>query len=626
VDSVEQTFGDTMDALARILARWRSSPKTVMAALLPAVDRRLTVATATLVALSGLLPVCIIVLTSVVVGLIPSALGHGLGSGPGHRAIVYLMLLGVLFVALQAASLLRSAAAETLGRALGRSIEQRVMAAVACPAGTAHLEDAEMVAAIGAARDVVHGGYRPADAVPALAARATTWLQGAATAAVLATYQWWLAVLVYGAWIWKSRVLKREHLSGTATVTVKSASVRRAEYLRDLALTPPAAKEVRVFGLTGWLVDRFHDETAAVFGAAQRQRGRRSRSRLVVTAASMGASFLALTILGVSASHGHLGLRHLVLYVGAVTGINMVVTVGLDNLRLAHGSVPVAAAIALERRLRPDSGTTGETPSQAPWVSGDARGTEVRFEDVSFRYPGAAGDALSHLDLSLPAGRSVAIVGANGAGKSTLIKLLCQFHQPSSGRITVDGTDLSAFAAPAWQRRVAAVFQDFMRYPVSMADNIGFGAVEHRQDRAGIEQAAVRAGLREAIASLPAGVDTLLAADHTDGCDLSGGQWQRVAIARALFAAAHGARILVLDEPAANLDARGEAELYDRFLDLTAGVTAVIISHRFSTVRRADVIYVVADGRVVETGDHGQLMAAGGRYAEMFTLQAARLG
>ena len=201
------------------------------------------------------------------------------------------------------------------------------------------------------------------------------------------------------------------------------------------------------------------------------------------------------------------------------------------------------------------------------------------------------------MDLVIPAGRSTAIVGLNGAGKTTLVKLLTGLHDPTRGRISVDGIDLSTVDAAVWQRRVAVVFQDFVRYPATAADNVGFGAVEHLGDLEATGAAARRAGAAGIVESLPRGWDTVLSRQYEGGVDLSGGQWQRIALARALMAVAHGARVLALDEPTAWLDVRGEAEFFANFLELTAGLTTVIISHRFSTVRRADRICVLEHGR-----------------------------
>nr|WP_237418204.1 ABC transporter ATP-binding protein [Actinomadura rayongensis] len=246
---------------------------------------------------------------------------------------------------------------------------------------------------------------------------------------------------------------------------------------------------------------------------------------------------------------------------------------------------------------------------------GDLPRRTIRLEGVRFAF----GDrpVLDGLDLDIPVGASTAIVGANGAGKTTLIRLLTRLHDPSGGRITVDGTDLADLDPADWQRRCALISQDFARLPFTLADNIGVGA-----SRAALRAAAERAGAADLVAGLPDGWDTPLGVPG--GRDLSRGQWQRVALARALYAAEHGARILVLDEPTAWLDAAAEADFHRRFLAMTRGLTTIIVAHRFSTVRRADRIHVLHDGKVAESGDHDTLLALDGRYAAMFTAQAAR--
>jgi ATP-binding cassette subfamily B protein len=231
---------------------------------------------------------------------------------------------------------------------------------------------------------------------------------------------------------------------------------------------------------------------------------------------------------------------------------------------------------------------------------------------------------LRGLDLTIPAGRSLAIVGLNGAGKTTFVKLLARLYEPQSGRITVDGIDVRSFPARAWRRRLGAIFQDFVHYDLSLADNVGFGAPELLHERDRIRSVLARAGGSALVEGLPAGLDTVLSRSYEGGGELSGGQWQRVAIARALMAVEAGAGVLVLDEPTANLDVRAEAAFFEQFLGLTEGLTTILISHRFSTVRRADRIVVLAEGVVVEEGTHEQLIELDGRYAELFRLQAAR--
>jgi ABC-type multidrug transport system fused ATPase/permease subunit len=255
---------------------------------------------------------------------------------------------------------------------------------------------------------------------------------------------------------------------------------------------------------------------------------------------------------------------------------------------------------------------------------------EVRFRDLTFAYPGgpstslgagpstplgAGSPVLDDFDLTIPAGSSLAIVGQNGAGKTTLAKLLCRLYDPQSGAIEIDGVDLRDLSLESWRDRVAAVFQDFTRLELPLRDNVA---------PAGAPDGVVRRALASAGAANLAGLDTVLARGYDDGTELSGGQWQRVALARALCAVERGAAVVLLDEPTAQLDVRGEAEIFDRILAATRHCTTILISHRFSTVRHADRICVLERGHVIELGTHDELMAKGGRYRTMFDLQAQR--
>ncbi|MBA3243600.1 MAG: ABC transporter ATP-binding protein [Actinobacteria bacterium] len=248
----------------------------------------------------------------------------------------------------------------------------------------------------------------------------------------------------------------------------------------------------------------------------------------------------------------------------------------------------------------------------------------IRFEDVTFGYGDGSRPVLRGLDLEIPAGRSLAVVGLNGAGKTTLVKLLARLYEPQSGRIAVDGIDVREFPAAEWRRRLGAIFQDFVHYGLPVRENVGFGAPSLLGDDARIRSALARAGALDLVEQLPQRLDTILSREYEEGAELSGGQWQRVAIARALMAVEGGAGVLVLDEPTANLDVRAEAAFFESFLELTRGLTTILISHRFSTVRRADRIVVLDEGAIVEQGTHEELLRLGGRYAELFHFQASR--
>jgi ABC-type multidrug transport system fused ATPase/permease subunit len=240
---------------------------------------------------------------------------------------------------------------------------------------------------------------------------------------------------------------------------------------------------------------------------------------------------------------------------------------------------------------------------------------------VSFTYPAGAenrvGPVLENFDLTIPAGSSLAIVGKNGAGKTTLAKLLCRLYDPQEGSIEVDGVDLREFEIDSWRSRVTAVFQDFIRFELPLRENVAPG---------GAPDGVIQEALAEAGAAQLATLDTILSRGYEGGTDLSGGQWQRIALARAVCAVRLGAGVVLLDEPTAQLDVRGEAEIFERLLTATRHTTTILISHRFSTVRHADRICVLENGKVVELGSHDELMAAGGRYHDMFELQASRFG
>ncbi|HEY2794093.1 MAG TPA: ATP-binding cassette domain-containing protein, partial [Micromonosporaceae bacterium] len=251
----------------------------------------------------------------------------------------------------------------------------------------------------------------------------------------------------------------------------------------------------------------------------------------------------------------------------------------------------------------------------------------VRLRDVGFRYAGTNRDVLRGVNLEIPAGAVVAIVGENGAGKTTLVKLVCRLHEPTNGRIDVDGTDLEEIAAARWQESVAAAFQDFGRFEFVAAETVGVGDLPRMADRSAVASALDRAGSHDLTAALPAGLDTPIGTSFTGGIELSGGQWQKLALGRAMMRRAP--LLLVLDEPTASLDAAAEHELFERHAQASRqmaaanGTITLLVSHRFSTVSMADLIVVVDDARIRETGTHAELMANGGLYAEMFELQAA---
>jgi ATP-binding cassette subfamily B protein len=576
--------------------------------------------TAAVIALTvgcGILPTAFSLASGATVGALPAAVRAGIDSAASDRLTRFLIVAVVLFVAMQALNPVRETVADSLMVRFDTVLSRRIMALTAAPPGVGHLEDPATMDRLQQAQGAISGAT-PGGAVYALSIIWSKRLGGVTAVVVVGTFRWWLAVgLILTQMVvfrWRRQVWE----TGTKVIYGRSGALRRSSYLRWLALDASTAKEVRVFGLDRWLVGRYKSDFEESMAPVWRNRRDGARSTLPVAGLVALTQGVALWVLSRAAVDGGLGVGAVLVYVQAIIGTAGLGSFSEENGRATDGLVSLRVLQDLERELPPAAGSTQGTPVD------DLPRRSIRFEAVRFRYPGRDDDVFTALDLELEAGRSVAVVGENGAGKTTLVKLLAGLYDPLAGRITVDGVDLRELDRPAWQRRVAAIFQDFVQYPFSAYDNVAVGALECCGDRAKVEGAARRAGATEMVERLPDGWDTRLGRQFTGGADLSGGEWQRLALARALLAVDGGATVLVLDEPTASLDVRAEAELYDRFLELTAGVTTVVISHRFSTVRRADRIVVLEQGRVVEDGSHDDLVAAGGCYARMYALQASR--
>jgi ATP-binding cassette, subfamily B, bacterial len=572
-----------------------------------------------LLALGAGLPALEMVALGALVGSLPATMHAGFASAAGRGTEAALIAWGGLMLLLQVVPRIRTAMVTAMGWRLDSSLRQRTMAAVNRPWGIAHLEDPAVANLISRTGGIGVAGYTPGTAFTQLInARVATTLSALVSGALLFGYHWWAPVLLAAVLLAFSIVRARTFTRMASSVVGQTTAVRRAEYFRNLALSPGSAKDVRLLGIGDWVVGRLRDEWRA--GLAERQQSQGWAFPLTVagTVLVMLTNGLIFGLLAYDAATGAIGVGALVVYLRAAEALGALGQSGAADSVIAHGAAAVPAILELERRTAPAPGPPLTTlPAAAP-----AR--EIRFEKVSFTYPGAAKPVLRDLDLTIPAGHSMALVGLNGAGKTTLVKLLARLYDPTGGALKVDGADLREIDPKDWQRRIAAIFQDFLKYGLPARDNVGFGGLEKAGDQAALERAAAKAGVLDRIQALPNGWDTPLSRHFTGGADLSGGEWQRIGLARALFAVEAGATVLILDEPTANLDVRAEAELYDRFLEMTRGLTTLLISHRFSTVRRADCICVLEEGAVLELGSHDQLMAKGGRYAEMFALQSSR--
>ena len=395
-----------------------------------------------------------------------------------------------------------------------------------------------------------------------------------------------------------------------------SRLLRRMTYLVNLVTTDAFAKEVKLFGLGQYFIERYRLIATAFYASQRSQVVRRYLTGFALGNLSTIVTSLTYLYVALQAIVGRLTLGHLTAYTQAATSVqNSIQSIlggfsgmyehnlylnNLYELMAKEPTMPVAA-----------------DPKPVPLP---LKG-EIAFEHVTFAYPGAESPALNDVSFTIKAGETMAVVGRNGAGKTTLFKLICRLYDPIEGRILIDGVDLRDFKVEDLRRQIGAMFQDYVDYQATAAENIGLGNVPEITDREAIVSASKQAGSDELIASLPDGYETALGKWFDAGVNLSGGEWQKVALARSFMR--DDAEILLLDEPTSALDAQAEYDLFERLRSLTHGRTAVYISHRFSTVRRADRIIFLEHGQLVEEGTHEELMRLGGRYARLFRMQAA---
>jgi ATP-binding cassette, subfamily B, bacterial len=569
-------------------------------AVLPKADSGLAIVWWAALLLRGVLPAAFAIAMGVLVGAVQ-----------GGDSLVYpLAVSGVIFVLLQVLGPIHTAAGANLGDRTAAWLYDRLTETCVRPPGMGHLEDATLTSDLTVARDFDLGMTGPPLSISMdfIANGMAEMIGGVVSAAILARYAWWAPLVLAGAWLATHWLLRESAVWFDRNTDEVRAAQRDADYAYRLAVDPPASKELRLFGLAGWTIERFVARRIRLHELQYAATRLREKPVIWSMLLVVSANVIVFWSLANAAADGRLTLAEAVVYVQCAIGVSMIAFGGF-SWALDGSAAPVAAVLRLEPKMRPAGALPSGTRSAAAMPA-----RAIRLRDVTFSYPGGAA-VLEHFDLTIPAGSSLAIVGQNGAGKTTIAKLLCRLYDPQSGAIEIDGINLRDFDLASWRSRLAAVFQDFIRLELPLRDNVA---------PAGAPDDAIASALVSAGAANLASLDTVLARGYDRGTDLSGGQWQRIALARALCAVSLGAGVVLLDEPTAQLDVRGESEIFDRLLTATRHCTTILISHRFSTVRHADRICVLEQGRVIELGTHDELIALGGRYRTMFDLQAQR--
>lgn len=576
---------------------------------------------------TGLFSVAMSVAMANIIGAAPQVGISGLDSQAGNRLTVatgaYVALLALQGVITS----MVDGGSQWVGRQVDGRLRERVMKAALMPPGIRHLEDESFRQALDQARNAapVHGMTPGAIAavLPSVVGQRVRML----AYLIGLTYVAWPVGLAFALMTLKTQ----DEMQKAIWRVVGGGGVPppTVDYQLELGTSAAPGKEVRVFGLGEWVSERYR---TGMFGHIRNvwlNMRDFTPSFVITLAANAALTVFALVWLGFAALNGSVGVGELAFALVAIVALNPSGAFSQDDLPLAFAATTIETIEAAEKTVSDPSLRIGGSKSASELAL-----QAIRFENVTFRYPGTGVDVLRNLDVELRSNQRIALVGLNGAGKTTLVKLLCGLYEPTDGRILVDGRHvLSELDPESWRERLAVLFQDFLQYELSARDNVRYGAVTRLvpDPNGAIERAAVLAGISRAIDALPNGWDSPLSPGFVGGASLSGGQWQRLAMARALFAVEAGARVLVLDEPTANLDVRAEAEIYDSLLALTrealtneerSGLTTLLISHRFSTVRQADRIAVLDEGHIVEEGSHAELLDRDGLYSRMFRAQA----
>ncbi len=575
-------------------------------------SRALTLALALLTLIAGLLPAGIAWVGAHIVDAVVATTQAVRANGAQDLAQVFwLVALEGLLVAAMAAAQRGISFCQSLLRAqLGQRVNEMILEK-ALTLDLAHFEDSEFYDKLTRARR--EASSRPLSLVNRTFGLAQNLIALASYAALLISFSPWAMLILVLAGL--PAFIAETKFSGDAFTLFRwrSPETRKQMYLETVLAREDGAKEVKLFGLGPLLLDRYRDIFHKLYGADRALTLRRD---------SWG---LGLGLIGTLTLYGAYAWIAFTTIMGRITLGQMT----MYFMLFRQGQSAVSAILSSVGGMYEDNLYLStlyeylETPVRAPSGSvlkGIDSSDGIRFEQVSFTYPGADTPALRDISLHIRPGESLALVGQNGSGKTTLIKLLTRLYAPDSGRVLLDGVDLVDWDENALRRRIGVIFQDFARYQMRVGENIGAGDVDHFEDETRWHEASEKGMAKEFIDSLPLGYETQLGKWFNDGRELSGGQWQKIALARAFMRSQ--ADILVLDEPTAAMDAEAEATIFEHFRALSKNRIVILISHRFSTVRMADQIIVIQEGRIIEHGNHEQLLQQEGHYAHLFSLQA----
>jgi ATP-binding cassette, subfamily B, bacterial len=573
--------------------------------------RGYTVANVALMVLQGVLPLVSLYLMKLIVDAVTTGLASPDPGGVFRHAALLIALLGA---ATLAASFCRSMAA-FISEAQSQAATDHVsdlLHAKSIEVDLAYYENPKYYDTLHQAQK--EASYRPAHVVSGLAQAGLGALSLAGMAGLLFSFHWAVAIILFVAAIPGTLVRLKYSNKLYRWYRWRTPEERRAWYLNSLLTTAEHAKELRLFDLGALLRERFREVRRNLRQGRLAIAAGRTVAETAAQAGATIAVFGSYAFIAHRALQGSITLGDLVMYfqafqrgmgflqdfLGSLAGLYE------DNLFLTnlYEFLDLVPQVAEPRE---------PAPFPRPMQKG------VTLDHVTFHYPGSARPVLDDVSLHLRPGEHIALVGENGSGKTTLVKLLCRLYDPSSGVISVDGRDLREFATADLRREISVIFQDYARYQLTARENIWFGDSRASPTDERIEIAAKRSGAHAVIAGLPKGYETFLGKWFEDGEELSIGEWQKVALARAFL---REAPIIVLDEPTSALDAKAEFDFYEKFRTVAQGKSAVLISHRFSTVRMADRIYVIDGGKIIESGTHDELVRAGGHYAELFGRQA----